>query len=414
MSDSAAALLASTLSDRDRLTALAQDEAVIRQVASLCASDSQATSLLEAFRQQALSTASSPRSPEEVLPPGRTLLVVGVDGVSSRCVHPYGAVGTTNTFPHIVKALGVAFGGTKGELTKRAHAFLRRENVCYVNVFRGKPFVADEVRSTEALTQLQRAEDVGHFLSLTADMASAHNGPLRLLGFGSGAKMINMQLEGLCGLGPTLPEGVGGSTRLLSSEIRAEMGTCRRWRFMQCGNELGLVHMVETVHLAHMGVGEGLLTTLHLGRVIAQLMRSTSWEDVEELLVDMPEDYDPKEQLALLAWEKSGKSAWDLQKHVNYFQIEKGVKGTGVAPDMLTEDSICSKCQHVYAPGSVSKGWLSVRKSRCPPCAPSHVRQKRICGAIAMTRNGCHVVPDAEYCRGSVSGGCEACKRARP
>merc|ERR1711957_235052 len=102
--------------------------------------------------------------------------------------------------------------------------------------------------------------------------------------------------------------------------------------------------MVETIHLAHMGVGEGLLTTLHLGRVMAKLMRSTSWGDVEELVVEMPEDYDPKEQLALLAWEKSGKSAWDLQKHVNYFQIEKGMKGTDIAPDMLTEDSICPKC----------------------------------------------------------------------
>ena len=343
-----AALRASPLSTREQIAWLANDPLVLNQLASLRAFDPSVDSWFKGFMGLALSCREAPRSPKEVFGE-QPFLIVGDDGAeSSQADYPYGPVGTTadGSFPAMKKALGDAFGGEAGQSEAHAHALLQA--CVYANVFRREPFEGSEGKP--ALTQLQRAQDIGCLLSLVADLAAGGKGPLRLLGFGDGIKLLNLQLAGLGRLGPTLPEGVGGnpnpdpnpnpnagSNEHCSAVVRRVMGVLFKWSFVSAdGAQIGQVHVGEFPSLAHL-IDEGCgwpVTTLHLARLLREMTSpSTAWDPVPSFEVVLPAAFDPKALRAKEAWLKAGAlSPWDPDQHVSYFEIDQGAAGAPCLP----------------------------------------------------------------------------------
>ena len=342
------ALLASPdyaqLSVREQIAVLANDPFVCQQLANLRAADPSVDSWFKAFMGLALSSREPPRSPKEVFGE-QPFLIVGDDGADSQAEYPYGPVGTTadGSFPAMMKALGDAFGGEAGQSVAHAHALLQA--CVYANVFRREPFEGSDGKP--ALTQLQRAQDIGCLLSLVADLAAGGNGPLRLLGLGDGIKLLNLQLEGLGRLGPTLPEGVGGnpnpnpnpnpnagSNEHCSAVPRKVMGVLFKWSFVTAdGAQIGQVHVGEFPSLAHL-VDEGWISTIHLARLLREMTSaSTMWDAVPSFEVVLPADFDPKSLRAKEAWLKAGAlNPWDPDQHVSYFEIDQGAAGAPCLP----------------------------------------------------------------------------------
>ena len=391
-----AALLTQQLSLRERLTLRAKDDALIDQLTSMREMDPQVDSLLKGFAHTAASGSQPARSPDDLLPPSRQLLIAGVDNVTESVLHQeYGCVGTTPTFPLFLAALQEAFGGNEGMSEARWHAFLKR--CLYSDVFSSKPFKATESRA--ALSQPERARDIGRFLSLAADLACDCEGPLLLLGFGVGVKLINVEAAGLGGqLGPTLPEGVGGNANTCKASPRGFTTSRYEWIFNTAeGTELGRVRVGETTHLTHIGKGEGMLSTLHLGQLLFRLLSLTPWDALETYVVVMPADYRPGKQLAKKAWSAAGAL---LPADVNYFKIQQGAAGARLAPVVDREAYQCPKCNHLFPPNAFSNTYArSARVGRCPP---TNKQWPAVCGETAGA--------DASFCRTSAINGCLVCQ----
>ena len=396
MSHAQLALLTQQLSLRERLALCAEDEALIDQLTSLREMDPQLDSLFEGFALKAASGSQPALSPDDLLPSSTRLLIAGVDNVTDSVLHDaYGCVGTTMTFPLFLAALQEAFGGNEGMSEARAHAFLKR--CLYSDVFSSKPFIATESRA--ALSQPERARDIGRFLSLAADLASDCEGPLLMLGFGSGVKLINVEAAGLGGqLGPTLPEGVGGQINTVSASPRGSTTSRYEWIFNTAeGTELGRVRVGETTHLTHIGKGEGLLSTMHLGQLLFRLLSPTPWDALETYDVVMPAAYRPGEQLAKKAWSAAGAL---LPADVNYFKIQQGAAGAKLAPVVDREAYQCPKCFHLFPPNAFSnKQARSARVYRCPP---TNAQRPKVCGETAGA--------DASFCCTSAINGCQVCR----
>lgn len=408
----AIALLAgSPASLAERIERLGDDAALVAQLVSLNELDPMVESTLGGFAYLAVTNSRPAQMRDDVIPPSEALVFAGVDGVTSRAIHPFGCVGTTQTFPFVVETLGATLSWAKDERERRAVEFLNHPKNFYLDVFRNPPFVAKD--ETPALSQEERAADMGFFLSVIVDLLESHGGRLRVIGMGSGVKLIHIQAAALGGLGPQLPTGIGGDKNVLAAEMRDDVAVPHRWKVLRAdGTQIGVVEVLEQVHWAHISAAEAEQHHPLLARRYSNLFAGAvgeGGEDVQEITITVRADYQPG--AALASWNRDEVPCWSPRgDSVTHFDLEAGKGGVRSAKQQtLTETKYCRKCGHAWPPGSLSRGAFTTRQGFCPAGdgVTDYVRREQGCNVKLCADVG---FADYAFCVQSTGGGCAACK----